>query len=128
MALQDTDNLIVSRSGTNFKMPAVQLKDYAGAKVEISATAPVSPVEGGLWWDSTNDKLYIREGGQWVLASSPGAGAVGGGTDSIFFENDQTVTTDYTVTTDKNALSAGPVTINSGVVVTIPSGSSWVIV
>ena len=55
-------------------------------------------------------------------------GAKGGGSDQIFYENGQTVTTDYTITTNKNAVTAGPITINSGVTVTIPSGSYWSIV
>ena len=46
----------------------------------------------------------------------------------MFYENGQTVTTNYTLTTNKNAVSAGPITINSGVTVTVPSGQSWVIV
>jgi hypothetical protein len=45
-----------------------------------------------------------------------------------FFENGQTVTGDYSISANCNAMSAGPVTINSGVTVTIPVGSSWVIV
>jgi hypothetical protein len=52
----------------------------------------------------------------------------GGGSDLVFFENDITVTTNYTITTNKNAVTAGPVTINSGATVTVPSGSSWVVV
>jgi len=55
-------------------------------------------------------------------------GAKGGANDQVFFENDQVVTTDYSITSNKNALTAGPVTINSGVTVTIPTGSTWVIV
>ena len=55
-------------------------------------------------------------------------GAMGGSNDQVFFENDQTVTTDYEISANKNAMSAGPITINSGVVVTVPSGSTWVIV
>jgi len=62
-----------------------------------------------------------------TLAEIP-TGATGGGTDAVFYENDQTVTADYTITTDKNAMSAGPVTINTGVTVTVPSGSVWTIV
>ena len=54
--------------------------------------------------------------------------ARGGGTDKIFFENDQVVTSDYTISTNKNAMSAGNITINTGVNVTIPSGSYWTIV
>lgn len=54
--------------------------------------------------------------------------AKGGGNDKIFFENDQVVTSNYTVTPGKNAMSAGDITINSGVDVTLPSGSTWTIV
>jgi hypothetical protein len=54
--------------------------------------------------------------------------ARGGGNDKIFFENDQVVTSNYTITAGKNAMSAGNITINDGVVVTTPSGSVWTIV
>ena len=55
-------------------------------------------------------------------------GAMGGGSNRIFFENDITITDDYEITTGKNAMSAGPLTINAGVTITIPSGSDWTIV
>lgn len=54
--------------------------------------------------------------------------AKGGGNDKIFFENDQVVTADYTITAGKNAMSAGDITINDGVLVTAPPGSVWTIV
>lgn len=63
-----------------------------------------------------------------ISTTSPIGGAVGGGNDKIFFENDQTVTTSYTMSSNKNALTAGPITVANGVVVTIPSGSAWIIV
>ena len=60
------------------------------------------------------------------------AGATGGGSDRIFFENGVTVTTNYTIGTTfgatANALSAGPITINAGVTVTVPSGSVYSVV
>jgi len=52
----------------------------------------------------------------------------GGSPDRIFYENQITVTANYTITTNYNAGTFGPVTINSGVVVTVPSGSVWTIV
>lgn len=55
-------------------------------------------------------------------------GATGAGTDAVFYENDQEVTGSYTITTGKNAMSAGPIEIDSGVTVTVPSGSNWVVV
>lgn len=57
-----------------------------------------------------------------------GGGATGTGGNQIFVLNDQTVTADYTIPTGKNASSAGPITINTGVTVTIPTGSVWVII
>jgi len=54
--------------------------------------------------------------------------ARGGGNDLVFYENDQEVTVDYTISTSKNAMSAGPVGIATGITVTIPSGSAWTIV
>lgn len=59
---------------------------------------------------------------------SGGGGATGAGGDAIFWENGQNVTTNYTITTNKNAMSAGPITVASGVSVTVPAGSVWTVV
>lgn len=64
----------------------------------------------------------------YTVAGAGGGGATGGGSDEIFYENGQTVTTSYTIPSLKNAMSAGPITIDTGVTVTIPSGSVWTIV
>jgi hypothetical protein len=55
-------------------------------------------------------------------------GAVGAGTDRIFYENDLTVTTSYSITTGRNAMTAGPINVASGATVTVNSGSVWSIV
>jgi hypothetical protein len=90
-----------------------------------TAQRPGSPNAG---WARFNTDTVQFEGYTGALWSSIGGGAKGAGADAVFFENDQTVTTNYTITTNKNAVTAGPVTVNSGVTVTIPSGSSWVVV
>jgi len=46
----------------------------------------------------------------------------------VFYENSTTMTSDYTITTGRNAMSAGPITINTGVTITVPSGSTWTVV
>jgi len=46
----------------------------------------------------------------------------------LFYENDQTVSANYTLTSGKNAVAAGPITIASGVTVTVPSGAGWAVV
>ena len=75
---------------------------------------------------SGTDKVlgYTSNGMEWTLAA---AGATGAGGDKIFWENGQTVTTDYTITNNYNAGTWGPVTINSGVTVTIGTGEYWTI-
>jgi len=60
-------------------------------------------------------------------ADAPASGATGGGSDAVFVLNDKTITTSYTIASTKNASSVGPLTINSGVVITISSGSRWVV-
>lgn len=57
-----------------------------------------------------------------------GGGATGGGTDQIFIENGQTVNSDYTITASNNAGTFGPITVATGVTVTVPTGSVWSIV
>ena len=70
-------------------------------------------------------------GGQSILGSGDivaGGGATGASTDEIFWENGQNVTASYTITAASNAGSFGPITVNAGVTVTIPTGSVWTIV
>jgi hypothetical protein len=65
---------------------------------------------------------------EFITSTTTIGGASGGGTDDVFYENGKTVTTNYAITTNKNAMSTGPITINNGVVVTIPTGSRWVVI
>lgn len=90
-----------------------------------TAQRPASPNSGMIRFNSTLSQYEGYNGTAW---SSIGGGATGGGSDTVFLENSQTVTTNYTLTTNKNAVSAGPVTVNAGIIVTVPSGASWVIV
>jgi hypothetical protein len=63
------------------------------------------------------------------LSNLPAGAPVGGAsTNTVFFENDTAVAVNYQVTSGKNAMSAGPIAINAGIAVTVPSGSSWTIV
>ena len=61
-----------------------------------------------------------------VFCDYPAGRAVIGG--QGYIENSYTISTSSTVTDGSNALSVGPVTINSGVSVTVPSGSRWVVI
>ena len=77
---------------------------------------------------STGDRFELRPVAKlFEDISEMGGGATGGGTDKVFNENSRTVTTSYTLSTNKSAMCVGPLTINSGVTVTIPSGERLVI-
>ena len=63
------------------------------------------------------------------LTGLPAGAPVGGAsTNTMFFENDNSVDVSYTISTDKNAMAAGPIAIKAGVTVTVPSGSFLTIV
>jgi hypothetical protein len=53
---------------------------------------------------------------------------VNGDVAGTFFVNPTTVSANYTVPTNYNAMTAGPITVASGAVVTVPSGSTWTVV
>ena len=80
----------------------------------------------------SSDQALITDGAGNLSWGDSGGGATGGGTDKIFIENGQTVTTNYTIGDSLgavcNAGSFGPITINAGVTVTIPTGENWTIV
>ena len=82
-------------------------------------------VAGMIRYNTTLTQFEGYKAGAW---GAIGGGATGGSSDDVFYENGQTVTTSYTLTAGKNAMSAGPVTINAGATVTVPSGQSWSIV
>ena len=84
-----------------------------------------SPAVGMFRHNTTLNQFEGYNNGVWSPVGG-GAGATGGGTDEVFFESDQAVTTDYTLTASKNAHTVSP-TINSGVTVTVPSGAILVI-
>ena len=70
----------------------------------------------------------VSDGSGTLSWGAAGAGAQGSGNDEVFWENDQTITNDYTITNGKNAGSFGPITIQSGKTVTVGSGETWTVV
>lgn len=99
--------------------------DAVKLPVGTTAQRPGSPVLGDARINSTLSKPEWWNGTFW---SAMGGGATGGSGDDVFYENAATVTQDYTITTNKNAGTFGPVTIAAGKTVTVPSGSVWSIV
>ena len=96
----------------------------ASAKIPAGTTAQRdgSPSAGFFRWNTTNSSAEIYDGSAW--------GLVGGGntTGKVMWEHSYTVAENYEITSGNNAVTAGPITINSGFSVTVPSGSSWAII
>jgi len=95
-----------------------------------SVTSGAAPAAGNMLLGEvavnvTDKVLYTKNNSGVVVAIS--GGATGGGGDQVFVQNQLIVTTNFTLTTGFSASSVGPITINSGVAVTIPSGYRWVI-
>jgi hypothetical protein len=99
---------------------------FSGVVLPVGTTANRPAGSTGLIRFNTD--LVQFEGYNGTSWTSVGGGAKGGGADQAFFENDIRHHDNYTITTNKNAMTAGPITINTGVTVTIPTGSTWSIV
>jgi hypothetical protein len=89
-----------------------------------TAQRDASPANGYFRFNTTTSNWEGYNGTVWKAV---GGGATGGGADEVFVENGQNVTVDYTIPSTRNAMSTGPITVDSGVTVTISSGSRWVV-
>lgn len=81
--------------------------------------------------ESSNSNNAINLSGSatvFVGATAQDLSPLGGGSNKVFFENDTNVTANYTITDGKNAMSAGPITVDNGVTVTIGTGETWTVV
>jgi hypothetical protein len=119
-----TDAINLGQLTTAFTNPTFTGTGFMLIPKGTTAERPVSPVNGEIRYNTTTSQFEGYQGGAW---GQLGGGATGGGPDEVFVENGVTVTTNYTLSTNKNAESVGPITVNSGIAVTIPSGQRWVI-
>lgn len=119
----------VDANFTNLNTYKAEVTAATGSVVITSGTTAqrdATPSAGYFRFNETTTQFEGYNGTEWG-AIGGGGGAVGGGQDAVFYENDTVVTTSYTLTANKNAMSTGPLTINSGVTVTVPSGARWVV-
>lgn len=104
----------------------VVVNSVTAVKVPVGTTGERPTGTSGLFrYNSTTNAF---EGYSSVGWGSIGGGATGAGGNAAFWENDQTITSNYSITTNKNAGTFGPVTIADGVTVTVPDNSVWTIV
>jgi hypothetical protein len=97
-----------------------------GAVLLAKGTTAQQPagISGSLRFNTDTNTFEGYNGTSWTAV---GGGATGGGSDQIFVQNQKTFTTNYTISTNYKAMSTGPITIDSGITVTVPSGSNWVV-
>lgn len=124
----------INEAGTSKKVTASQIATYIYSPDEIvlagtgsltvqkgtTAQRPGTPASGMIRYNTTTNTF---EG------YTDAWGAIGGGASAggVIYENGTTISANYTLSTGKNGLSVGPITIASGVTVTIPSGQVWMV-
>ncbi len=127
----DTVDVSVLKQGgqdvANVATTVAKDSDTGAAYIPVGTTAqrPTTPSNGYLRYNTDLVSMEAYSNGAW---GSVGGGATGGGTDHIFNLNGQVINSNYTIPTGMNAVTAGDVTIATGVTVTVPTGSKWVIV
>jgi hypothetical protein len=136
-AALDTLGELSDALGDDANFASTVTTSLAGKVSKTSSTGSVNiPVGSTAQRDGTPSQGYFRfnnstnqfEGYNGTAWGAVGGGATGGANNPVFYENDQTISVNYSITTGKNAMTAGPITIADGVDVTIPDGSTWTIV
>ena len=89
---------------------AAKVADDAVGIAQLSATG------------TAGNTTYLRGDNTWTAIATDANTST-----KSMYEMANTIAANYTITTNNNAISAGPITINSSISVTVPSGSTWVI-
>jgi hypothetical protein len=108
--------VISNQSATEWE---VGVGTYTAAGTTLARTTVISSSNAGALVNFTagTKDVFVSPPASRTVLGSPG-----------MMENSQTIAADYTLTTGTNALSAGPITINTGITVTVPTGAVWSIV
>ena len=112
----DEDNLYISNAGSNGQFLSKQSGNNGGL---TWADVDALPSQSG------NNGKYLTTNGSaasWAVLDTDANTTTKG-----LYEHAHTIAANYSITSGNNAMTAGPITINSSVSVTIPSGSTWVI-
>ena len=134
-------HLLSAQSGNSGGLTWTAPYTHPNHSGEVTSTADGATVIASNVVDEDNLKVSNAPTNGYVLTAQsgntggmtwevPAAGATGGNSNlnGVFWENQQTVTHDYTIQNNYNAGSFGPITINSGITVTVGAGESWTVI
>ena len=121
----DSVGLITARGGISVTGGELNIETTGaiGLPTGTNAQRPSPPQAGQIRYNNENQQF---EG--YSTAWGGFGGASGSSGNAVFYENDTNVTASYSITSGKNAMSAGPITLNANIIVTIPAGSVWTVV
>jgi len=117
------DGVTVTTSDINGVVNKVPQTSATGAAVMPSGTETQrpTPATGQLRFNTDASSFEGYNGSEW--------GSIGGGaTSDAIYENSATIAEDITIVTGRNGMSTGPITINSGITVTVESGARYVVI
>ena len=117
-----TGNLVLG--GSNTELRFMEGSNYVGFEAPALSANKIWVLPSA---DGTSDQFLKTDGSGNLSFGTLTGGATGGGSDTIFVENSRVMTTNYTMTSSKSASTVGPLTINSSITLTIPSGERLVI-
>ena len=122
------DNYFAGKVGIGTTSPAVTFAVSATDAILLPAGTTAQRPTGATGYIRFNSSLNQFEGYGASAWGSIGGGATGASGEQVFWENDTSIDASYTITSNKNAGTFGPVTVATGVTVTVPTGSVWTIV
>jgi hypothetical protein len=106
--------------------------DTGAALLPVGTTAQRPAAGQGKLRFNTDLAIFEGyDGNTWTplaITSGLASGATGGGNDAVFYNNNSIITNSYTIPTNQNSKSAGPLEFLSGVVITVLDNSVWTVI
>jgi hypothetical protein len=138
MRITNAGNVGIGTGSPDALLTVNTVASFGAGAVGAPSIVAKGDLDTGMWFPAANTAAFSTGGSERLRIGSSGNVGIGtttlgskltvnGDVAGTFFVNPTTVSADYTIPTNYNAMTAGPITVNSGVTVTVPSGSTWVV-